>query len=144
MLMIENNGPGGYYTEIMRQFVVGKPPEDLAAAFQKTVDAQKYTLDLLKPGASPSELIAAHNQYMSERGLPEERRLYCHSQGSDLGRAAACSVKGDDPDRSKHEHCRASGDRYQGVLRNCLRQLPYCGHNGPECLHRTPQEIIQL
>ncbi|MFL6797890.1 MAG: M24 family metallopeptidase [Xanthobacteraceae bacterium] len=83
-LLIENNGPGGMYTEIARTVVLGKASNELIDGFESVKEAQAHTLSLLKPGASPAEIAARHDDYMRSRGLPPELRLYAHGQGYDL------------------------------------------------------------
>jgi len=83
-LLIENNGPGGFYTEMARTIVLGKASAELKDGFAAVKAAQDYTLSLMKPGAKPADIHAAHNTYMEERGLPPEMRLYAHSQGYDM------------------------------------------------------------
>ncbi len=39
---------------------------------------------LIEQGVLDREVYEAHNAFMRERGLGEERRLYSHSQGYDL------------------------------------------------------------
>jgi Xaa-Pro aminopeptidase len=83
-LLIENNGPGGFYAELARTFVFGKASQELRDAFEVVRDAQKHTVGNLKPGASCPDIYASHNDYMKSRGAPPELRLYGHSQGYDL------------------------------------------------------------
>ena len=83
-ILIEVNGPGGAYGEIARTIVLGKATNKLKEQFAAMVEAQDYTLSLMKPGAHPAEILAAHNSWMSARGLPPEMRLYAHSQGGDM------------------------------------------------------------
>ena len=83
-LLIENSGPGGYYAEIARTIVLGKASAELKDGFAAVKAAQDYTLSLMKPGAKPADIHAAHNAYMKEHGLPPEMRLYAHSQGYDM------------------------------------------------------------
>jgi Xaa-Pro aminopeptidase len=52
VLLIENNGPGGYYAEIARTLVLGKASNELTDGFVAMKEAQDYTLSLMKPGAS--------------------------------------------------------------------------------------------
>ena len=47
-------------------------------------EAQKFTLDLIKPGAEPMEILKANNEWMVSRGYAPETRLYAHGQGYDL------------------------------------------------------------
>ncbi|MFM9970977.1 MAG: M24 family metallopeptidase [Burkholderiales bacterium] len=83
-LLIENSGPGGYYAELSRTFVLGKASSELIETHRQVVEARQHTVDRLLPGADCRAIFEAHNTYMRERGLPEERRLYGHSQGYDL------------------------------------------------------------
>jgi Xaa-Pro aminopeptidase len=83
-ILIEVNGPGGFYTELSRTFSLGKPSQQLQDAFGAAVEAQKLTVSLLKPGVSPKKIIEANNAFMEKHGYKPERRLYAHGQGYDL------------------------------------------------------------
>src|SRR5205809_4825061 len=83
-LLIENHGPGGFFAELARTFVLGKASQELRDAFAVCLDAQKQTVARLKPGASPADIHAAHNDTMGSRKAPPELRLFGHSQGYDL------------------------------------------------------------
>ena len=83
-LLIENNGPGGYYAELARTMVLGKASQELVDQFEAVKEAQVATVKRLKPGASCKEIYEAHNAFMTARGLPPEQRLFSHSQGYDL------------------------------------------------------------
>jgi Xaa-Pro aminopeptidase len=50
MLLVEDSGPGGYYTELGRTCVVGKVPQQMQDEFAFTLEARRFTLDLLMPG----------------------------------------------------------------------------------------------
>lgn len=83
-LMIEVNGPGGMYTELGRICILGTLPEQLREEYEFCLQAQRYCQSLLRPGASPAEIWAEYNDYLRRNGRPEETRLHCHSQGTDL------------------------------------------------------------
>jgi Xaa-Pro aminopeptidase len=83
-LLIENNGPGGFYTEIARTIVLGKASNELKDGFETVREAQDYSLSLIKPGVFCRDIHHAHNEYMKKRGLPPELRLYAHGQGYDM------------------------------------------------------------
>jgi Xaa-Pro aminopeptidase len=83
-ILIENNGPGGFYTELARTLVFGKATQQLLDGFAAMKAAQDHTLSLIKPGASCRDIAAAHDEYMRRRNFPPELRLYCHGQGYDL------------------------------------------------------------
>jgi Xaa-Pro aminopeptidase len=83
-LLIENNGRGGYYTELARTMVLGKASAELRDAFAVVCAAQQHTVKNLKPGAACADIYAAHNAFMQRHGAPPEQRLYGHSQGYDM------------------------------------------------------------
>jgi Xaa-Pro aminopeptidase len=84
VLLIENNGPGGFFAEIARTLVLGKASNEIIDAFEAMREAQVYTLSLMKPGASCHDIANAHDAYMKKHGFPPELRLYAHSQGYDM------------------------------------------------------------
>jgi Xaa-Pro aminopeptidase len=83
ILLLETNGPGGYYTHLGRSAVVGPVPQAMRDEFEFAVGAQQFTIDRVRPGADPAEIWHAYNEYMREHGRPEEARLHCHGQGYD-------------------------------------------------------------
>ncbi len=83
-ILIEVNGPGGIYLEIARTMVLGAADDHLLQAFQNVLDAQDYSLSLIKPGAKPADIFAQHNAWMEGHGLPQEARLYAHGQGCEM------------------------------------------------------------
>jgi Xaa-Pro aminopeptidase len=84
VLLIENNGPGGYFGELARTIVLGKASNELIDGFETMKEAQDYTLSMMKPGASCRDIAYEHDEYMKKHGLPPELRLYAHSQGYDM------------------------------------------------------------
>lgn len=83
-ILVEAVDPAGYYTHLHRIACIGKIPGPLQEQFEIAKEAQQVTLDLLKPGADPVEILAANNDFLRSRGLVEETRLYAHGQGYDL------------------------------------------------------------
>ena len=83
-LLIENNGPGGYYGELGRTCVLGKASQEMKDEFEFVIKAQEFTASLLKPGAACKDIWETYNQFMRDNGRPEEKRLHCHGQGYDL------------------------------------------------------------
>lgn len=84
ILLVENNGPGGQYTEIGRTCVLGKVGPRLAEEFAFTLEARRFVLDRIKPGVLASEVFAEYCDFMEKNGRPKERRLFAHSQGYDM------------------------------------------------------------
>jgi len=84
MIMLEPNGPGGFYGECGRTWVLGEPPKELLKVWAVAVEAQHRTANLSRPGANPVVILDALNQFLNERGYAPETRLFAHGQGYDL------------------------------------------------------------
>ena len=143
-LLVEVNGPGGFYTEIARTFVLGKAPQELVDGLEAVKAAQQYMLGLMRPGAHPAEIFAAFNDYMRARKMPEERRLNAHGMGYDMVERPL--IRHDETmtlAAGMHVvvHPGFVNERMFAVV--CDNYL--IGANGPGAsLHRTPQRIIEL
>jgi Xaa-Pro aminopeptidase len=83
-ILIENNGPGGFYTELGRMFVLGQANDEMRREAAFVCQAQDWVAAQLRPRADPSAIWDAYNIYMRDNNRPEERRLFCHGQGYDL------------------------------------------------------------
>jgi Xaa-Pro aminopeptidase len=83
-LLVENNGPGGFFTELGRTCVLGKASPEMKDEFAFVLEAQKFTLSMMKPGAKCSEIFAEYNAFMRKNKRPEEKRLHSHGQGYDM------------------------------------------------------------
>jgi Xaa-Pro aminopeptidase len=141
-VLIEGNGPGGFYTEIARTFVLGKSPQELEDVFGNVLEAQQKTLAMLNPGAEPKEIWDAHNALMDVMGYPRAGRMYAHGQGYDLVERPA--IRYDEPMKLKagmNLAVHPSGKTKNVWLNICDNYL--ITENGiSPCLHRTPKEII--
>ena len=143
-ILIENNGPGGFYTELARTMVFGKATQQLLDGFAAMKAAQDHTLSLIKPGASCRDIAAAHDDYMRSRNLPPELRLYCHGQGYDLVERPLV--------RSDETMMLAAGMNlavHPGYETDALFAV-ICDNylveaNGPsECLHLTEKKVFEI
>ena len=143
-LLIENNGPGGMYTELGRTCVLGRASQEMQDEYEFALRARKFTLGMLKPGASPRDLWDAYNAFMRENGRPEEKRLHCHSQGYDmverpLVRHDETMPIGANMVLSCHPTY-ATERTYSWICDNYL-----VGESGvTERLHRSPERIFEL
>jgi Xaa-Pro aminopeptidase len=143
-ILIENNGPGGFYTELARTMVFGKATQQLLDGFAAMKAAQDHTLSLIKPGASCRDIATAHDDYMRSRNLPPELRLYCHGQGYDLVERPL--VRSDETmtlaaGMNLAVHPGYETDAMWAVI--CDNYLVEV--NGPsECLHRTEKKVFEL
>lgn len=83
-LLVENNGFGGFYTEIARTFVFGEATAELRDGFELMKEAQRHTLAHLRPGARCRDVFDEHDAFMRRHRLPGEKRLFAHGQGYDM------------------------------------------------------------
>jgi Xaa-Pro aminopeptidase len=144
MLLVEDSGPGGYYTELGRTCVVGKVPQQMQDEFAFTLEARRFTLNLLKPGTSCKMIWDEYNAFMKKNGRPEEARLYCHGQGYDLVERPL--VRNDEPMPIQKNMNIVVHPTY--VHRNiaswvCDNYMIEAGGPG-ERLHHFPEEIVEL
>jgi Xaa-Pro aminopeptidase len=141
-VLIEVNGPGGYYCEIMRIFVVGKKPsQELQDAFAIAVEAQDMTAKRLKPGADPKELWDMNKDFLTKNGYFPPVRLYAHGQGLPL--VERPSIRPNEPWKLKagmnitvHPSA-ARKDVWAIVCDNYI-----IGEDRAEPIHQFPKEII--
>jgi Xaa-Pro aminopeptidase len=143
-LLIENNGAGGYYTELSRIFVLGRAPQELLDAHATVLEAQRYALSLLKPGASCREIFARHNRFLTENLLSEERRLSIHGMGYDMVERPLIR---DDEDMHIEEHmaivCHPGILNARMFVHNTDVYLIEA-EGASESLHRTPKTVFEV
>jgi Xaa-Pro aminopeptidase len=143
-LLIENNGAGGFYTELSRTIVLGKASQELIEGFEIVKEAQAHTQRKFKPGASCREISLAHNEFMKQKGVPPESRVYSHSQGYDLIERPL--IRADETmnlekgmNMSIHP-AYATSSMFAHICDNYLVE-----ENGvSECLHKTAKRIFEL
>ena len=146
MFQAENTGPGGLFVHLGRMFSLGKARQEVVDLFGQMVEAQDFTIGLLKPGASCREIFAEYNAYMRGRGLPEERRVHCHGQGYDVVERPL--IRSDES--MTIEANMNIGLHPSPGLHNPRVFVTVCdnfliGADGEvERLHTTPREIIEL
>jgi Xaa-Pro aminopeptidase len=143
-LLIENNGAGGFYTEMSRIMVFGKAPQELADAHAAMLEAQRFALSLLKPGARCKEVFAQHNAYLGERGMPQERRISMHGMGYDMVERPLIR---NDEDMQIEEHMAIVC--HPGILNERLfvhnTEIHLIEAQGCSAsLHHTPKQIFEI
>ena len=143
-MLIENNGPGGMYTEIARTIVLGKASNELIDGFESMKEAQAHTLRLMKPGASCADIAARHDDYMRSHGFAPELRLYAHGQGYDLVERPL--VRSDETMSIEADMNFAVHPTYETPsLFAVICDNYLIGPDGPgECLHKTPKQVFEL
>ena len=141
-VLIEVNGPGGYYCELMRIFVVGKKPtQELQDAYAVAVEAQEITAKKLKPGADPKELWDTNKEFLVKKGYFPPSRLFAHGQGSSL--VERPSIRPDEPWKLK---AGMNITVHPSAVRKDVWSIACDNYivreNGGELLHKFPKEII--
>ncbi len=143
-VLIEVNGPGGYYTELMRIFIVGKEPtQELKDAFAVAVEAQAMTVKRLVPGADPKELWDMNKEFLMKNGYFPPSRLYAHGQGMPL--VERPSIRPDEPWKLKagmnvtvHPSA-VRKDVWSIVCDNYIVR-----EGGGEAMHKFPKQITVI
>ena len=143
-LLIENNGGGGFYTELSRIFVLGKASSQLKELHAKVIDAQAFALTLLRPGSAASDIFARHNDYLVSRGMPEERRLSIHGMGYDMvERPLIRSDEDMQIEKNMSIVCHPGVMNQTMFVHNTDNYL--IAADGPsDCLHQTPKTIFEV
>jgi Xaa-Pro aminopeptidase len=144
VVLLEGNGPGGYYTEIARVFSLGEPAQEAKDMYATVLEAQQLTLKLLRPGANPKDIWDANNEFLQKRGSGPEGRLYAHGEGYELVERPA--IRYDEPmkiEAGMNIAVHPVGKNSRVWTTNCDNYL-VTGNGVSPCLHKTPKEIIIL
>jgi Xaa-Pro aminopeptidase len=143
-LLVEDSGPGGMYAELGRTCVAGKASAELRDEFAFALEARKFNLGLLKPGAASKDIFAAYNDFMRRSGRPEEKRLHCHGQGYDLVERPL--IRHDEPMAIAQDMNIVVHPTYiRGHVLSWVCDNYLIEANGPgERLHRFPEIITEL
>jgi len=143
-LLIESNGPSGFYGHVARIVCLGDVPSALEEQFELAKQAQKISLDMLKPGAVPKDIWDANNEFMRSIGYPEETRIYAHGQGYDLVERPCLDL---------YETMKIAADMNISVHPSVVSNKAFAfvcenyrvKESGDlECLHETPQKVFTL
>ncbi len=142
-ILLENSGPGGFYTELGRTFVLGKASQEMRDEFAFVLEARKFALSLLKEGAACADIADEYNAFMRKNGRPEEKRVFCHSQGYDMVERPL--VRADESMRIGANMVLACHPTY--VTTNTYSWICdnfFIGGVAPERLHSFSESIIEI
>jgi Xaa-Pro aminopeptidase len=141
-LLIEVNGPGGFYTEMARIFSMGQPSQELVDSYAYAVETQEYSLSLMKPGANPGDILAANSEFLVKKSYKPELRLYAHGQGYDLVERPFF-LKDETMTIQAGMNITVHPAAWSNTVWSTVCDNYLIGPDGPgECLHKTPKEII--
>ncbi len=143
-LLVESNGPGGFYTELGRSCVLGKASREMTDELGTLLEARRFTLERLKPGAMGKDIWGAYNDFLTSRGKPAEKRLYCHGMGYDMVERPL--VRDDEPMAIGANMVFSCHPTYLTErLFNTICDNFLLGSEGPaERLHGFPETIVEL
>lgn len=143
-MLVENNGAGGYFTEIGRTIVLGEAAQELHDELSFTLEAQKFTLDLMRPGTPCADIWDKYNDFMVENDRQPESRLYCHGQGYDMVERPL--IRKDETmsiEKNMNLVCHPGyvrGNVYSWICDNYI-----VGSTGPgDSIHQMPQKIFEV
>jgi len=143
-LLIEANGPSGFWAEVQRVICLGKIPAELEDQFEICKQAQQASLAVLKPGVAASHVLAVNNDFMKSRGLSVETRIYAHGMGYDMVERPA--ITGEETMILKAgmniavHPAVVSGKAAAHVCENFI----ITESGAPICLHKTPQKLFSI
>ena len=141
-LLIENNGPGGYYCELGRTAVLGHATDAMHKAFEFVLEARHFMLERLRPGGNCARIWGEYNEFMQSHGRPAEDRLHCHSMGYDMVERPL--VRFDEPmalSAGMVVSCHPTFADQHGLHWACDNFL--IGEERTERLHQFPEKIVE-
>lgn len=143
-ILIEVNGPGSMYAEVARTVVLGRATNELKDAFATVKEAQDHTLSMIAPGADPADIANAHDAWMTDHGLPAERRLYAHGQGYDLVERPL--IRADETMKLAAGMNLAVHPGYDdGTVFAVICDNYIVTEDGvSDCLHQTPKQVFEI
>ena len=144
-LLVEDNGPGGMYTELGRSCVVGaKVPQAMKDEFAFCW-SRASSPSICSSRARPARTSGTPSTPSCARTAgPMEARLYCHGQGYDLVERPL--IRNDEPMTIEKDMNIVVHPTYihAGYL-NWLCDNYLIGGNGPgDRLHQFPEEIVEV
>jgi Xaa-Pro aminopeptidase len=143
-VLVEVNDASGYYTHLSRIAVLGEIPDELQEHHEIALAAQKHSLDLVRPGADPVEILLANNEFLESHGFPGETRIYAHGQGYDMVERPSFQP-GETMKFAANMniavHPIAIGKRASAILTD--NYIVTENGVGP-CIHQTPKKVFSL
>jgi Xaa-Pro aminopeptidase len=144
LLLVENTGLGGYYTELVRTIVFGRASNELREHFDVTRQAQAETLARLVPGASCSEIGVANDQFMTSRGRHPEPRLFGHGHGYDIVERPLLRFDETMPVAANMVFSIHPAYATETAYATVCDSFVVAADGTKERLHETPQEIFEV
>ncbi len=144
MVLIETNGPSGFWGEINRTICLGKVTDELQKQHETCQQALKVTLSLMKPGAKPGDIFKANDEFMVSKGYAKEKRIYAHGMGYDMVERPAINIEDSmkiQPGMNIAVHPSITTEKASAVV--CSNYIVQ-EKGEAVCLHRTPEKIFTV
>lgn len=143
-MVVECNGPGGFYVEIGRTAVLGSAPASMVEELEVVFAARDFTLERLRPGVRCADIWDEYNDFLAQNGRPREQRLHCHGQGYDLVERPLI--------RSDETLAVAAGNVFAchptWIIDGAVHRISDCylvnDDGNPEPLHGFPRRTVEL
>lgn len=84
-VLLETNGPGGYFSALGRHFYLGEPAQEEYRYWEAAVKMQDFAAERLIPGRSVKEICDGNVVFAGRLGFETNPRNYMHSLGYCLG-----------------------------------------------------------
>jgi Xaa-Pro aminopeptidase len=78
---LEWGGPSGYWLELRRCYSFGPPPDDVRRLWEVRVETFEACLQVMRPGTSSEEILAARDRIYAGRGLSAEGSVVYSAHG---------------------------------------------------------------
>ena len=78
---LEWGGPSGYWLELRRCYSFGEPPADVRRLWEARVETFDACRDVMRPGASSEEILAARDRVYARHGLTAEDSVLYSAHG---------------------------------------------------------------
>jgi Xaa-Pro aminopeptidase len=143
-LLIECNGPSGFYAHLARTVSLGEIPSEVGEKFALAQMAQKESLALLRPGTDPLVIWDGYNEFLKRHGYTEETRIFAHGQGYDLVERPSLNPGETMTIQAQMNISVHPGLGSPGAFANVCENFMVHESGEPECLHQTPQKIFVI
>ena len=80
-ILIETDGPGGYYTAVMRQYALGEPTQDFMKQYEIAKKANLFAGSLMYEGNTLRGIADQVNRYIEKMGYTTDNCCYLHGMG---------------------------------------------------------------
>jgi len=136
--------PSGYCSDCTRTYVIGDPPEDVAAYYKVLADAQEAACAAVRPGVSAESVDAAAREPITAAGYGE---FFVHRTGHGIGLEShedPYIVSGNTAPLLSGNAFSIEPGIYPGPHGARIEDIVVCTDTGCERLNTLPRELISV